>query len=335
MHLLIIPLALAAAALLYQTIGAFLDRRRLPPPGRLVDAGGHRLHVRTCGSGSPAIVLEAGIAASSVSWALVEPELARSLSVISYDRAGLAWSERPGTPRTPQRLIQELRTVLAATGAEPPFVLVGHSFGGLLVRLYAAAHPEDVAGLVLIDPALVSEWQPPLSPARAAMLARGVRFSRRGAWLARFGVVRFGLSLAALGLHALPKAIARASSSGRGQSLVERLVGEIRKLPLETRPAMRAHWSRPGSFLSMAEHLELLPAMCSAARNCGSLGDLPLAVISGAHLSREQRSEHEALARLSTRGRHLSAPSGAHWVHLDHPELVIGTVLEVAAEAHR
>lgn len=312
---------LAAAAILYQTFGARSDRKRFPPPGRLIDAAGSKLHVRCTGVGGIPVLLEAGIAASSVSWTPVERELSRLTKVCTYDRAGLAWSPRSAYPRTPERILAELDAVAAQI--EAPFILAGHSFGGLIARLYAARHPGKVAALVLVDPALLLEWAEPHQQ-RLAMLRRGVRLSRRGALLARFGVVRFALDLLARGARFLPKLIAKASS-GKGAGVTERLAGEIRKLPPELYPVVQCHWRRPESFHSMADHLEVLPALAAAVQMESGIS-VPVAVISGAHLTPEQCAEHQAIAASSPDGRHIVAEGSGHWVHLDRPDLVVDAV---------
>jgi pimeloyl-ACP methyl ester carboxylesterase len=326
--------AMFGAGLAYQAAGSRSDRRRYPAPGQVLKVNGRSMHIHREGAGIPVVVLEAGIAASSVSWAPVQRAVARSTRVISYDRAGLGWSEPAAHPLSMASLIEDLRAVLKASGEPPPYIFVGHSFGGLLVRLYAAAYPSDAAGLVLVDPALVSEWASPTA-VRRSMLERGVRFSRRGGLLARIGIVRLGLTLAAKGAHRAAKFITRASSSPGGQKTVERLVGEIRKMPPELWPVVRAHWSMAKSFDSMARHLALLPEVCRAASQCAAPLDIPLIVISGGHLTPEQRAEQEALAASSSRGRHILAQDSGHWVHLDQPELVAEAVSDVIRMTHR
>jgi pimeloyl-ACP methyl ester carboxylesterase len=330
LYVLLAPAALLFAGWLYQQMGAARDRRRHPPPGNLVKG----LHVQVTGHGLPPVVLEAGIAASSLSWARLAPELSREFLTVRYDRAGLAWSRLSPEPRTPDSILTELKQLLDAIELPRPFVFVGHSFGGLIGRLYAARHREEVAGLVLIDPALLMEWADP-PPQRRLMLGRGVMLSRRGAWLARIGFVRLALHLATGGRRALPKLMARLSSSRSGSNLMERLAGEVRKLPETVWPAVRAHWCRPESFLAMADHLQSLPAVAAAVHAASGLGDLPLVVISGSHLTPQQLQEHRELAALSSQGRHVTAEGSGHWVHLDRPELVAAAIRSVCACHHR
>jgi pimeloyl-ACP methyl ester carboxylesterase len=310
-----------AAGISYQLAGTRADRRRFTCPGHLVRCCESELHIRCTGQGGPAVVLEAGIAASSVSWGPIQEQLSKFTTVCSYDRAGLAWSPRSAHPRTPDRIVDELHAVISQL--PEPVVLVGHSFGALIARLYGSRHPDRLAGMVLVDPALLDEWADP-TPQRRATLARGVSFSRRGAALARLGIVRLSLSLLARGSQFFPKFIARASS-GEGLSVTERLVGEVRKLPPETWPVVQSHWCRPESFMSMAEHLQVLPAVAAAVQRAGD-SNIPVIVISGGHLTPEQRAEHKAIADASPNGHHIVAEGAAHWVHLDRPDLIVAAV---------
>ncbi len=118
---------------------------------RLLDVGGHRLHISCAGEGSPAVVLDAGLATGTHSWETVQERLSEYTQACSYDRAGLGESESAGGPRTSQQAVDDLHALLSAAGIAGPLVLVGHSYGGLNVQLYAAQHPEDLAGLILVD----------------------------------------------------------------------------------------------------------------------------------------------------------------------------------------
>src|SRR5258705_10945572 len=133
----------------------------MPPPGQLVDVGGHRLHLQCAGEGTPAVVFDAALGASSLSWSLVQPAVARVTRACSYDRAGFGWSDAGPMPRTAGRAADELRTLLDRAGVLPPYVLVGHSFGGLVALIFAQRFLKDTAGLVLRGPAHPRDWVKP------------------------------------------------------------------------------------------------------------------------------------------------------------------------------
>lgn len=145
------------AGLFYQTISAAIDRRLHLPPGKLVDVGSHRLHILVKGHGSPTVVCESGLMATVLTWRSVQRELAGLTRVVCYDRAGLGWSDAGPRERSAENVVNELRTLLSCAEIPPPYVLVGHSFGGLTMRLFAARYPEEVAGTVLVDPVVPSE----------------------------------------------------------------------------------------------------------------------------------------------------------------------------------
>jgi pimeloyl-ACP methyl ester carboxylesterase len=117
-----------------------------------VDIGGYRLHLNCTGKDGPTVVLIAGAGDFSFDWELVQPGVGRFARVCSYDRAGLAWSEPGPLPRTMLQDASELHALLRAAGVRAPYVLVGHSIGGLIARVYAEQYPKEVAGMVLVDP---------------------------------------------------------------------------------------------------------------------------------------------------------------------------------------
>src|SRR5262245_39485585 len=114
------------------------------PSGHVIAAGGHSLHLVCSGQGTPSVVLDAALGASSLSWSLVQPAVAALTRCCAYDRAGFGWSEAGPLPRTADRLADELHVLLQNASVPPPYVLVGHSFGGLVVRLVASRHPESI-----------------------------------------------------------------------------------------------------------------------------------------------------------------------------------------------
>jgi pimeloyl-ACP methyl ester carboxylesterase len=123
----------------------------LPAPGDFVQVGDHRLHLYCAGEGSPAVVFDSGLGSSSLDWARVQPGVARLTRACVYDRAGYGWSDPGPNPRDSATIARELQELLGHGGVAPPYVLVGHSFGGFNVRLFASEHPDETAALVLID----------------------------------------------------------------------------------------------------------------------------------------------------------------------------------------
>lgn len=320
-------LLLVLCGFAYQLIGAARDRERFPPPGRMVDIGGQRLHLIESGSGRPAVILESGISASGLNWTRVRTEIARFTLACAYDRAGLGWSDPADSPRLASRMTEELHALLGAAGIAPPYVLAGHSFGGLLVSMYAVRYPEEVGGLVLVDPLRAGEWLRP-TPEQSRMLGRGIILARRGAWLARIGVVRFALALLRGGARRMPKGIARLTS-GAGESFLSRIVGEVGKMPSEVWPMIQAHWCLPKNFQGLASALEGLPGSSAEATRIVLPQAIPLTILSARHCTGAELAEREALAAKSMRGRHILAANSGHWIHLDEPELVVEAIREM------
>jgi pimeloyl-ACP methyl ester carboxylesterase len=320
-----------AAGALYQVIGARRSARRYRPHGTIVAAHGQRLHIVCSGSGRPAVVFESGIAASSLSWTRVLPEVASFTRACAYDRAGLAWSDVAGGPRTLARMIDELRALLVNAAIEGPTVLVGHSFGAFLICTYASRHPDDVAGLVLLDPP--SEW---LHPTRqqARLLRGGIHLSRIGGILARLGVVRVCLALLTGGAPGVPRRFVGIFGPTAARTL-ERLVGEVRKLPPDVQPVVQALWCQPKCFRAMADYLGALEETAAFVAGLTSLPPVPLVIISSADQPAEVIRQHVQLSRLSSRGRHVMAAESGHWILFDEPGLVVTAIREVIEESRR
>lgn len=316
---------LLVAGLIYQWAGTRRQRRAILPPGDLIDVGGHRLHVHCAGRGTPLVLLEAGVAASSVSWSLVQPQIATFTRVCAYDRAGLAWSDAPSSPRTFERVVDELIRVLAHVAPNERYVLVGHSFGTFVVRAVAARLPQSVVGLVLVDPP--TEWLA-LTPPRVRMIRGARHLSRIGALLARIGVVRACLSLLTGGAPGAPRNFVRIFGP-TAAGTVGRLVGEVRKLPPDVHPIVKEHWCQPRCFHAMADHLRVLEREGSSMAAITVPADIPVAVISSGDQPPEQLAHHRHLAGAAETGRHIVASRSTHWVQFDQPELIVKAVRDV------
>jgi pimeloyl-ACP methyl ester carboxylesterase len=318
---LVVLAAAAAAGVLYQIAGA-RRHRQSAIPGRLIDVGGHRLHAVCQGEGGPVVLLDSGIAASSLSWSLVQPEVAAFTHVCAYDRAGLAWSERAQSPRTFDRVVDELRAVLAAVAPRGPYVLVGHSFGSLVVRAYAARSPRDVAGLVLVDPP--TEWLT-MTRQQMRMLRRGVRLSRVGAVLAHLGIVRASLALLTGGAPGAPRRLVKVLGP-RASRTLEHLVAEVRKLPPDIHPVVQRIWCEPKCFHAMADHLSVLARESVSIAGQVPSPDVPVVVISSRDQPAEQIEAHRRLADRSRAGRHVIASRSGHWILFDEPALIVSAI---------
>jgi pimeloyl-ACP methyl ester carboxylesterase len=329
--ILLVVLGLIAAALVYQTLGSHYDARRFPAPGRLIDIGPCRLHFNEQGVGSPIVVLESGIAASSLSWALVQPRVAEFTRVCSYDRAGLSWSDNCPAPRTLHQIVSELTSLLSHANLSGPYILVGHSFGGAVIRAFANVQPANIAALIFVDPVSLEYWAKS-GPSKERRLRLAARLSRRGALLARIGVVRVALTALAAGGRRFPKLIARISA-GRGTDVIMRLVGEIQKLPKELWPILRVHWSRPKCFRAMAAYLEALPESARAAILMPIPPEIPFIVLSASSASDAELQERDSWVQQSQCGRHIRIEKSGHWLQLERPDVVVAAIQELVGLA--
>ena len=281
------------------------------------------------GEGSPAIVLEAGIAASTLNWSLLQPELAQHCATYSYDRAGFGWSVARGKACSLIDIVNNLHATVIALDLPRPYILVGHSFAGLILREYSLRFQDEIAGIVLIDPLTPEEW---LTPTRAQrwILRRGIWFSRVGGLLATFGVVRACLWLLQRGNRSTPRGLLNMFGP-KATATVVRIFRELTKLPPDVIRVIRARWSTPRFFWTMADYIQSLPQCSSEMIDRNIPAHLPVTVLSGAHQSQDRMREHEAIAAHSLTGKHIIAEKGAHWIHLDQPELVVDAVLQMAA----
>jgi len=278
----IIP-CLTGIGSLYQAVAAARDRRDHPPPGRLVDVDGCRLHVQTSGRGLPSVVLESGLGGMSSAWGWIQPETAKFSRVVSYDRAGLGWSGPDPAPKTATLAARRLRSLLVHSRVPPPYVLVGHSMGGLFIRVFADLFPDEVAGMVLLD--AVHPDQHLRSAAIETHMRTGFRLLKTVPLLARLGYVRL------TGLF-----------DAWGEGL----------------PARQAAESE--AFLSCYQHLKTTrdeslawETICAEVRGSCGLGDIPLAVVTaGKEVLPGQPELQSELALLSSESVHFVVKGADH-----------------------
>jgi pimeloyl-ACP methyl ester carboxylesterase len=246
-HPVLAVLVIAAVGGGYQTVSESIDRRAHPPPGQLVDVGGHRLHLQCTGSGSPTVVLEPGHGGSSSDLAWITPTVARTSRVCVYDRAGRGWSEPATGPQDAARIAADLHTLLDRAEVPGPYVLAGHSFGGLYVLSFAAQFPRDVAGMVLLD-----STAPRPGPARPAGRGSATVLSRVAALVP------------AVGHLGVPRLLVRSAYDG---------------LPPEVQDAARANGSTVRDLDSSLEEFLQGSASMRQAASLADLGAKPLVVL--------------------------------------------------------
>lgn len=292
---------LAGAGASYEQIGRFHDRRVMMP-GALFDVGGYRMHIVCEGQGSPAVILDAGLGDDWLSWSEVQPEVARLTRVCAYDRAGMGFSDPSPHPRTSKVIAEELHTLLDRAGIAPPYILVGHSWGGLNVRMYASLYRNDVAGMLLVDSS---------HPDQMHRLPRQVIEAQN-----REDV------LLKLVPYLLPLGIMRYSGACGDDEMARAAECTARRFR-EVQADMTS-FEQSGSQVDAA----------------GSLGDLPLIVLShdpklatpgipasvAAQTNRIWSELQEELRQLSSRGTRQVVTGATHYIQRDRPEVVIDSI---------
>jgi pimeloyl-ACP methyl ester carboxylesterase len=318
---------LLAAGFLYQSLGARRDRRRYAAFGRWVTIGrGCTLYLVEKGSGGPTVLFESGIAATNLNWRQIQEIVSQFTHTASYDRCGLGWSSRASSVRTPGNIAGELHEMLKCAGIKPPYILVGHSFGGLVVRRYALLYPEDVAGVVLVDPMRCEEW-PPLDPAKQATLDRGTRLTGYAVPIARLGLARLAVTSLLCRSGRLSGFLAGAAGDG-GKHVLGRIKDEVGKMPEEVRPIVAAHWSRPSYYVGMCNHVEAVPETVREMQDADPILGIPVTLLTP---GKSSPLGVQSLNQIGDNVQQIIAPASAHWIHLDEPELVIDSIREMVA----
>jgi pimeloyl-ACP methyl ester carboxylesterase len=303
---------LAVGGALYQSISTKIDAKKYPPIGQLVDVGGYNMHLYDTGTGGPTVVLDIGLGGPALGWSLVQPEVAKFTRVVSFDRPGNGWSDASPLERTSQNIVTELHTALHKANIPGPYILVGHSFGGLNARLFASLYPDEVAGVVLVDSSHEDQMEKILVPQpnhTVAMLA------------ARLGVARL--------FNHLPAARAKIA-------VLPELVQNQLLAQLCTTKFMRADLQELSHFQTSCDQLKAAG---------GHLDDKPLIVITAGKTMSAKGNPwtqelidswripweefQKDLATKSTRGKRVIAEESDHHVPLHQPKIIVDSVKEI------
>lgn len=300
----VVVLGLMLIGAVYESLKEAADVRAYPPPGQLVDVGGYRLHLNCTGTGGPTVVIDAGLGDWSASWSSwVQPEVAKTTRVCTYDRAGMGYSEAGPLPRTAEQFAKELHTLLQHANIPGPYVLVGHSMGGLTVRVFVHEYASDVAGVVLIESMNPQQAKPAADPpSPAATHSSGFSIL---ALPARIGLVR--LLAGPLGLK-----------SG---------------LSPEVQPAYTAFSVTPRSFQTQLDEGRGMPASFVQAGAVKSFGDVPLIVLSrGLDPDQDWQAMQTELLELSTHSQQLTADKSGHNIQLGQPDAAVTAITQMVAQ---
>jgi pimeloyl-ACP methyl ester carboxylesterase len=276
----------------YQIISAQVDNYKYPAPGQLIDIGGYRLHLYCVGdstAGSPTVILEAGLGGVSPTWALIQPEVAKVTRVCAYDRAGLGWSDPapPGTRRDGHQVADELHILLEKADIPGPYVLVGHSFGGLYALYFSHRYSKDAAGVVLLDSSHPDQWTS--TPAGQDLYKSNLRSYSITSTLARLGLLRL-----------------RAKS----QPALE--LPDLQNKELLAFNSATQDWDTQAAEFSATTDLD------DEVRAAGPLGNLPLFVITAtdhggpAEMEQGWQTLQNELAKLSTNSVHKILDGARH-----------------------
>jgi pimeloyl-ACP methyl ester carboxylesterase len=321
---LLVLLIILAGLAINQRIAISQVREQFPAPGKLIDVGGHLMHIHCIGSGSPIVVIDAGNGSFSVEWTPIQEQLSQETRVCTYDRAGYGWSEPGPEPRTGVQVVEELHTLLEAAGESGPYLLVGHSLGGVHVRLFAAQYPKESAGLVLVETA----YPLTITPEYEQQIQSSIGFYQTMKLIIASGIMRI---LGPLGGEDSMPETARKLPADLQQPYLNLLLD-----PVQYTTAISEMGSLPQTF---AETSSLLVGD-------RPFGDLPLIVLTAGQMAalgstpfenqrmpvpEEQIERQLALAGMSTHGKQQISPHSGHLVHLDAPQDVIGAIQEVIA----
>ena len=312
----VLSILLALAGASYEAIESRLEARRFPEPGRLIDLGGYRLLLNCTGTGSPTVILETGWGGLSVDWRAVQPEIAKFSRVCSYDRAGYGGSDPGPMPRTSLQIATELHTLLRDAGEMPPYILVGHSFGGYNVRVFNGLYPDEIAGIVLADATQEDQYEllpKALNAISAAQLKHNERLSRYSFFVVDLGIGRLMLR--------------EQGGGGDGAYLI------LQRKYLIARTSELREIRASAEQARVADHISDKPLLVlTAAENTDTILSSGLRKQDFEQFQRIWVDDLQMrLARLSIRGRRIMVLGSGHDIPSDRPDAMVDAVREIRA----
>lgn len=294
---------LILAGTIFESVAEAADIQAYSPPGQMVDVGGFRMHLNCTGTGSPTVIIEAGLGAWSLEWSAIQAEIAKTTRVCTYDRAGMGYSEAGPLPRNAEQFALELHTLLERANVPAPYVIAGHSLGGLPVRIFAHHYPADVAGVVLIDSMSPGQLtQPPSQTESLTPVQSGG--SPLPALLARIGLVRL-------------------------------LAGQLitQGLPAHIQPAYTAFSVTPRSVQAWSDEGAGLQQSLAQAGAIRTLGSIPLIVLTaGLNQQTGWQTMQVEMLQLSSSSQQIIVENSGHNIQIEQPEAAVAAILQMVSQ---
>ncbi len=317
--LTVLVVLLAILGFGFERYASVEDPKRYPPMGRMIDVENHQMHLYCTGTGAPTVVLETAASSSAIDWGFVQPEIAKFTRVCSYDRAGFAWSEAGPLPRTARQAAKELELLLRGAGESGPFVMVGASYGGHVVRVFANDYPAQTRGIVLVDARPERLYS---IPAIRQQANSGLGLVSALATLTDFGFARLFIALA-----------------------------PDKMIPSSAVPYYK---SIPGSFSivfqsrmwhASSDEAHAIDTSDEQVAAIQSMGDMPLIVLrhgkpmfgslppaEAAQIEAQWQAFQEEIAAKSSKSQIMIATSSGHIIQVEQPALIVDAVRQLTKQ---
>lgn len=282
---------------IFQQVKENKDIKRINPLGRFYQIGNHTLHVNVQGNGKHTVVFDSGLGSFSLDWTHIQQELITDAVTVSYDRAGYGWSQRANRNTTSKECVGDLRQLLREAGLKPPYLMVGHSFGGLNMRLYAQMYPDEVSGLILIDP--TSEYR---------FLPEYTDSERRGQYFGALRQYKMGYALSIIGMT------------------------RMFKRPVWNRYLSKNYIAlgfRKSAYEAIYKEYKNIEVSCREVATQNLVDRIPVTILSAGKMNDSWKSDQKKLAKLFSNSRHIFIEDSYHNIHFERPDTVSNAIREM------